>query len=367
MVCRKIQLNLSIHDNMPRSDPATAVASAPTLSVGTAYARRLFEVLEHLGLPQAALIRHARVGPVDWNTAQERLPLAALVALFQSALALTGRRDLGLEFGRQARPDTFNVLGYALMTCRNIEEAIGLVPLYRRVVFDFGYSETRFAVQDGVAKLTWVVLPQATQDGLPYCDLLAESLIASWFGFGRWIAAADMPLREVRFFHAAPADVRPFESFFGCPVGFSAGENSILFAAELLAQPLAQADAALNLMMRDEARKKIDRMQGSDGVVDQVRQAMLPLMPKCEATLADVAAALHITPRTLQRRLAGANYSFQEVLEATRRELAQVYLRDRALSALDVALLLGYAEQSSFTRAFRNWFSSAPSVWRQGR
>ena len=72
-----------------------------------------------------------------------------------------------------------------------------------------------------------------------------------------------------------------------------------------------------------------------------------------------------MTPRTLQRRLAGADYSFQDVLDATRRELAQVYLRDPALSALDVALLLGYAEQSSFTRAFRHWFDVTPSSWRQ--
>jgi AraC-like DNA-binding protein len=71
-----------------------------------------------------------------------------------------------------------------------------------------------------------------------------------------------------------------------------------------------------------------------------------------------------VTPRTLQRRLASADFSFQDVLDATRRELAQVYLRDPALSALDVALLLGYAEQSSFTRAFRAWFGTTPTAWR---
>ena len=72
-----------------------------------------------------------------------------------------------------------------------------------------------------------------------------------------------------------------------------------------------------------------------------------------------------ITPRSLQRRLASADCSFQGLLDDTRRELAQVYLRDAALSALDVALLLGYAEQSSFTRAFRHWFDDTPSAWRQ--
>jgi AraC-like DNA-binding protein len=340
-------------------------APAP-LSVGVGYARRLFEVAERFGLPRAALLRHAGVGAAGWEAAQARLPLADLVALFQSALTLTGRRDLGLEFGRQVRPGTFDVLGYALMTCRNLGEAIALVPLYRHLVFDSGYSETRFAIDGDTVRFAWVVLPEATRAGLPYCDVLAESLIASWLGLGRWIAGAELPLREVRFRHAAPEDRLPFASFFGCPVRFAAGENAVLFSGELLAQPLVQADAALNLAMRDAAREALDRLQGASNIAGRLRQALLPLMPKCEATLPHAAAALGMLPRTLQRRLADADSSFQSVLDAVRRELAQVYLRDPALSALDVALLLGYAEQSSFTRAFRNWFGVAPSVWRRG-
>lgn len=353
---------------MPRSaSPAATTPAAPPgtpISVGAGYARRLCELVERFGLPRAALLRHAAPALAGWEPTQARIPLAALVALFQSALRLTGRRDLGLEFGRQVRPDTFDVLGYALMTCRNLGEAIALVPLYRRVVFDSGYSETHIAREGNAVKLAWVVLPQATQGGLPYCELLAESLIASWFGLGRWIAGADMPLAEVRFRHAAPEDTLPFASYFGCPVRFEAGENALLFASELLSQPLVQADAELNLAMRDEARKAIERRGSESDIAAQARRMLTPLMPKCEATLKHVAAALGITPRTLQRYLAVAGTSFQDVLDAARRELAQVYLRDPALSALDVALLLGYAEQSSFTRAFRAWFGTTPSAWR---
>ena len=349
---------------MPESIYPAATVARPPLSVGAGYARRLFDLVERFGLPAAVLRKHAAAGLGSWEPTQARIPLTALLALFQSALTLTGRRDLGLEFGRQVRPDTFDVLGYALMTCRNLGEAIGLVPLYRRVVFDSGYSETQFGREGADVKLAWVIVPEATRAGLPYSELLAESLIASWYGLGRWITGAEMPLREVRFRHAAPEDTLPFGAFFGCPVRFAAGENALLFSAGLLAQPLVQADAALNLAMCDEARKAIARRDGEADVATLVRQVLVPLMPKCEATLKHVAAGMGITPRTLQRRLAGAGFSFQALLEDVRRELAQVYLRDPALSALDVALLLGYAEQSSFTRAFRSWSGTTPSAWR---
>ena len=350
---------------MPESIYPAAAAARPPLSVGAGYARRLCDLVERFGLPAAVLRKHAAAGLGSWEPTQARIPLPALLALFQSALTLTGRRDLGLEFGRQVRPDTFDVLGYALMTCRNLGEAIGLVPLYRRVVFDSGYSETQFSREGNDVKLAWVIVPEATRAGLPYSELLAESLIASWYGLGRWITGAEMPLREVRFRHAAPDDTLPFTAFFGCPVRFAAGENALLFSSALLAQPLVQADAALNLAMCDEARKAIARREGETDVATLVRQMLVPLMPKCEATLKHVATGMGITPRTLQRRLADAGNSFHAVLDDVRRELAQVYLRDPALSALDVALLLGYAEQSSFTRAFRNWFGTPPSAWRQ--
>lgn len=349
---------------MTRSASVSIGSRPSSLGVGAGYARRLFDVVERFGLPRGALLRHAAAGLGGWEPTAARIPLTALVALFRSAMTLTGRRDLGLEFGRQVRPDTFDVLGYALMTCRNLGEAIGLVPLYRRVVFDSGYSETHIGRDGDLVKLSWVMLPEASRAGLPYCDLLAESLIASWFGLGRWISGAEMPLAEVRFRHPAPDDDVPFTSFFGCPVRFAAGENALLFAAGLLSQPLVQADAELNLTMRDEARKAIARSRGEEAIAARVRHALAPLMPKCEATLKHVAASLDLTPRTLQRRLAAADVSFGDLLDAARRELAQVYLRDPALSALDVALLLGYAEQSSFTRAFRHWFATTPSAWR---
>lgn len=349
---------------MPRASPPSP---AVQLSVGAGYARRLFGVVESFGLPRTLLLRHAGAALGRWEPQQPRIPLAALVALFRSALTLTGRRDLALEFGRQARPDTFDVLGYALMTCRNLGEAIGLVPLYRRVVFDDGYSETLVGTEGNIAWLAWVVQPGIRSTALPYEPLLAESLIASWCGFGRWITGADMPLVEVRFRHPAPEDTAPFRSYFGCPVRFDAGENSLRFDRCLLAQPLLQADTDLNLAMRDEARKAIARRHGNDALAVRVGQALAPLMPKCEASLKHVALALDMAPRTLQRHLAGAGYSFHELLDAARRELAQVYLRDPGLSVLDVALLLGYAEQSSFTRSFRSWFGTTPSAWRIGR
>lgn len=332
-----------------------------TSSVGAGYVSGLMDVVARAGVGRDALLSHAGLQGLEGSHVHARMPMADVIRLFQSAVALTQRADLGLEFARHVRPGTFHVLGYALMTCKTLGEAIALVPHYRRLVFDIGYSEMRFVRQDDEARLGWHVVSHA----LPYCNSLAESLIASWYQFGRWMAGVELPLKEVRFVHEAPADTGAYAAFFECPVRFGAGENTLVFSQSLLDMPLLQADETLHLAMREQAQAAMEKAFSETDLAHRLRQALIPLMPKCEATLEKASAVLHMSSRSLQRRLGEADLKFQGVLDAVRKDMAVIYLRDPGLSILDVALLLGYAEQSSFTRAFRVWFACSPSAWRR--
>jgi AraC-like DNA-binding protein len=287
-------------------------------SVGAGYVSGLLDAALRAGVSRADLLRHAGLAAEEAHHANARMPMADVIGLFQSAVALTGRADIGLEFARQVRPGTFNVLGYALMTCKTLGEAIALVPHYRRLVFDIGYSEMQFVSTHEEARLGWHVVSKSA-----------------------------------------------YEEFFECPVHFNAAENALVFSKTLLDMPLVQADETLHLAMRAQAQAAMEKTFNETDLAHRLRQALIPLMPKCEATLEKASAVLHMSPRSLQRRLGEADLKFQGVLDAVRKDMAVVYLRDPALSILDVALLLGYAEQSSFTRAFKGWFVASPSAWRR--
>lgn len=333
----------------------------PLSTVGSGFIGGLLDTAQRLGSARADLLARAGLAADTVLDANSRWPVADVVALFEAAQQLTGRRDIGLEFAAQVRPGTFHVLGYALMTCRTLGEALALVPHYRRLVFDIGYSEMRMTQQGDHAVLEWHVL----QPLLAYSPVLAEALIASWFAFGRWMAGVPLPLRQVTFQHAAGGASEAFAQFFGCPVAFGQDTNALVFERSLLDMPLLQADETLHLAMREQARAAMEKTFGSPDVAQQVRTALIPLMPKCEATLLHAARALGLPTRSLQRRLSEANTSFGQVLDAVRKDLAKVYVRDVSLSMLDVALLLGYAEQSSFTRAFKQWLGMSPLQWRR--
>ena len=328
-------------------------------TASAAYVLAVIDVAVKAGAARERLLQH--VGPTALSSPQARVPMAQLIALFNAAVDLTGRPDLGLEFGRRVQPGTYSTLGYALMTCDTLADAIALVPHYRRLVFDYGYSDTALSIVGEQAEFAWLVLPGA----LPYCVPLAEAMLAGWYSFGRWISNAEPALSAVHFAHAAPADVSPYTAYFGCPVHFGQARNALLFPRSLLGTPLSQADRSLHLAMREQARAALDRAFGEAEIGQRVRQALARLLPKCEATLEAVAAALNLAPRTLQRRLREESLSFKLVLDELRRELALVYLADASLSSLDIALLLGFAEQSSFTRACKEWTGSTPTQYRR--
>jgi AraC-like DNA-binding protein len=327
----------------------TAGTALVALLLGIASSRGIstLALAEHLGRDLSAV---AQAGP------QARLPLVDLLDLCAAVEQLSAEPAIGLWMAGQVRPATFNVLGYALMTCRTLGEALNLVPHYRQLVLDEGYSET--------------VLQQTQNEAarLPYSPHLAEILLCAWNAFGSWITGRDTALHEVRFAHPArhaQAAVR-YSEFFDCPVHFDADVTALVFSSDDLLLPLPQADDNLHMAMREQARAALRRIAGGTGspIGIALRQSLLPLMPRCEATLHHAARALAMPPRTLQRQLAQAGTGFQSVLDEVRRELACVYLKDPSIGLLDVALLLGYAEQSSFTRAFRAWYGRAPSTWR---
>jgi AraC-like DNA-binding protein len=136
--------------------------------------------------------------------------------------------------------------------------------------------------------------------------------------------------------------------------------------ARLLQQPLNTADPGLAVMMEREARELLADFQGSTNLVSVVRSEIYRLLTEGEPGLEAVAAELGMPSRTLSSRLLSRGVRFQDIVDGLRQRLAELYLQDPALSLTDIALLLGFAESSSFSRAFRRWRSMSPNQWRRG-
>ena len=115
----------------------------------------------------------------------------------------------------------------------------------------------------------------------------------------------------------------------------------------------------------EQAEKYVRSLNAGDDIAGQLRRRLADLLAQGEANADAACRALRLSRRTLQRRLKAEKTSFQKVLKEVRAELAVRYLSDERLKALEVAMLLGYNNISSFTTAFKSWYDMPPAEYRQ--
>lgn len=338
-------------------DPAIAGTDR---SVASAYLASILPGLaDHYGLDMDAVLVEAGLDPAILSQTSRMVPLVDAMRLFLVILSRTSDPAMGFEIGRQVRARSYQVLGYAILSSDDLGQAIERLMRFEKLAGNLGDTSL---VRDGdTVRLAW----HCPIDGEP-ARFLTEAAITGWVTFARQLVdAAPSPLR-VCFRHGSNAvDVARYEAHFQCPVVFNADFDGVEVPETFLRLPLSGADPGLSGMMEREASQLLADYDSQTNLVNAVRSEIYRLLADGEPTVEQVAGRLDMAERTLQGRLRKQGASFQEVLDGLRRSLAALYMQDVRLSLTDIGLLLGFAEQSSFTRAYRRWHGESPARARQ--
>ena len=117
--------------------------------------------------------------------------------------------------------------------------------------------------------------------------------------------------------------------------------------------------------LTEQAERYLRSLYQQDDIAGQLKRKLADLMARGEANADAACRALKLSRRTLQRRLKAEKTSVQSILKEVRAELAIAYLKDARLRSLEIAMLLGYSNISSFTTAFKSWYNVPPAEYRQ--
>jgi AraC-like DNA-binding protein len=158
---------------------------------------------------------------------------------------------------------------------------------------------------------------------------------------------------------------REYERFFGVAPRFGAKANSISLSRETMALPLVAAKAALRPSLLFLCETQLAELDGRQGLTSRARAALLEQIPRGVASRSEVARALGLSERSLNRKLQAEGATYRDVLDDVRRELALAWLADADQAVYEVAFLLGYSEPSTFHRSFRRWTGASPLAWRK--
>ncbi|MFL6674490.1 MAG: AraC family transcriptional regulator ligand-binding domain-containing protein [Massilia sp.] len=322
------------------------------------YLQPLLDAAAARGVQPCELARGAGLDAGALWPLPESLAAHDYVRLLDAGARLAADPHFGLHVGEHVKLGTYSVYGLILLACRDFGQAIEQTMRYEQLAHDLGRS--RLELAGSSAQYEWIShYPGASRH-------LVESVFAGIRVFGSWLAGGQLPPARVAFVHRSDAGHAEYERVFGTVPCFGAAANAARFDAALLALPVPNADTGLYPVLQQHAERLLSqRARHGDAIVAQVRAAVIRNLAHDRVRLASIADELKLTPRTLQRKLADAGASFQQVLDDARHAMARDYLRQGSLSLADIAFLLGYQEQSAFTHAFKEWSGLNPGAWRE--
>jgi len=291
------------------------------------------------------------------------VPVGVWSELLVRAAAL--RPDLpapGLAVGAGVQPHHVGVLGYVVLASATLGDAMLAYQRYERLFYGADLVELA-TVNDAevpTIEIRW------GPGGLS--ALADEVAIAALLTFLRRQGDNPPPPSRIAFVHRATvAQSAAYHKFFGCPIDFGNSHVRVRFPAAYLTIPMPHSDPALRVLLDRQAQALLAALPESGRFDRAVQQLLLRLLPEGDVTLERLATEMHQSSRTLQRRLADSGLSWQQLLDRTREQLARQYLADPSLGMSDIALLLGYTEQSALTRAVKRWTGCSPKQLRGAR
>ena len=326
----------------------------------SSWALVLWRTLEAYRLAPQDLFRQAGLDPARLDDPNARYPYAHMQRLWRLATEASGDPCFGLRTAEFCHPTTFHALGYAWMASATLAEALQRLVRYQRVMSTVLAMEL-IDEPSGIL-LRWKLAPAEATD--PAAPASVDASVAVVLGLCRQAAGAAFSPQRISLQRPPPSCAERFFGYFRAPIEFSSMQTALAFSRNDIDTLLPTANADLARANEQVIHDYLARFDRSSTAM-LVRAKLIEQLPSGRATEESVAEALHLSRRTMQRKLRDEGTGFKQILEDMRRQLAIQYVQNSQLSLNEITYLLGFSEPSNFTRAFRRWTGVAPSAYRK--
>ncbi len=341
-----------------RTKSALSEADTSRPAIDPHFVELLLSGVRDAGYDVDALFRRAGISPDQLDGAGARLPQRQFAQLI-SVLTRTTRDEFWLLGSRPIKPGTFRMMCRLIVHCKTLREAIRTGCQFYHLVAD-----------DFVVRLV-----ETTHDAsLHVSDDIADpkrqrmvngALLQFAYGLMCWLVGRRLPLNTVHYVFPEERFSSELEALYQAPLFFDQRRTEICFNRKLLDLPIMPDEQRLRRFFASMPNALLVRYRDDSSVGERVR-GILRRNLKRSLSLDDVARMLDMSPQTLRRRLIDEeNCGFQEIKDAVRRDMAIHLLRQSRISLEDVGAALGFAELSTFYRAFRRWTGAAPGEYRE--
>jgi AraC-like DNA-binding protein len=349
--------------------PSTAtVSAAATLRPGKAtvaapFVTGMLAGLVRSGRDPRPLLEAAGIPMESLGDPATRVPVECYADLYNRVNRALGDEAFGL-FSTPMRVGSFELLCRAVASAPNLGEALARLGRYLRVLLpDVAVGTLRHADAAVLRIEECRVLGLRADD--PGRIFAFEWLLRLIHGLSCWLVGRPITLDRIDFPYPRPSHAGDYALIYTEHVGFGARTLEARFDATLLHLPIRRDETEIGRFLIGAPGKITTLYRRDRDTVLRVRELLRDSLPR-NLDLDEVALALHLSPRTLHRRLADEGTNFRTVKNALRRDLALARLAKTNDAVGKIAAELGYADTSAFFRTFTVWTGMAPSEYRSG-
>ena len=316
--------------------------------------------LAELGLDGRSFLKACGVDPAVVDDPQASVPRPVFDAFWVQAAERRNDPCFGLHVAERLRPMAVNLAGYLLMSSASVRHGLDRVSHYQKLVFGAEWIQLLdrgplTAIRIGIAKGE----PAQGRIQTEYAAALILKLVD-------WVTADDTRASQVHFRHEPAVNHSEYERVLRCPVKFGCPYDELTLARSSLDQPSLHANPEIAELHERYAKQHLAEW-GEASVAREVKTLLMSDLDRRTCELSRVARQLHMSARTLQRRLAGEGTSYQELLDSLRKELCLQHLANPEIGLSEIAYLAGFSDTSALTRAVRRWTGQSPLAFRQSR
>lgn len=313
--------------------------------------------LKAVGIGRAEVARAVNL-PIA--TIRDGAPIltAQFCALWRALVDISGDPVIGLRLTSALVGSTLPPSFLAAYHARDFRDALQRVARFKRLCAP---EELLLKEVDQNCEIEVHWLHAEERDVAP---ALADATLSSLLELGRCGTAQKLNAVSVELMRSESSR-EIYESFYGCKIRFGAKRNCLTVRGSDLDKPFVSYNAELLEILLPELDRRLEQHSQSASLAEQTKWVLRKRLTAGRPDIRSVASELAMSGRTLQRKLTDEGVTFQGLLGETRHQLALEYLADQTLSLVEVAYMLGYEDQNSFFRAFRQWEDSTPASWRE--
>jgi len=318
---------------------------------------RLAVKLEELGVSVPAVLRTAGLPRDLFEQTRVLVSTGELFALWRAIDQTSSDPLIGVKLGIETRTERFHPVAIAALSTENLVAASEHMARYKKLSAPEEILLELDAEEFSVS-FRWLLAVDDEPSSLTdYCFSWMRSLARQGTG------TALNPLRAE--YVQQRTNVRQIERSLGCNIIVGAPRNVIVFRTSDATSPFVTRNAELLDLLAPQFEEQLRQCKEEDSFLELVRRTIQDKLTGHRPSVDAISRALHMGPRTLQRRLRDSGSSFQRVLDEARHQMARYYLSNSALELNEAAYLLGFEDPNSFGRAFRSWEGMPPSDWRE--